>query len=401
MNFYRPLGLLALSVMLFPIATHATPATESTNALGVELLGSAVPPDTNALISPYSIQSALVMAYAGAAGVTKEQMAATLFYPEEGTLDSFAALRPIMAALGGKDSPITLTIADRLFGQVGYPFHPDYLALLKKEFEAPLELADFIKSPRAAEKRINAWVEEQTRDRIKNLIPGGALTEDTRLVLVNAIYLKAPWARSFSKSATADIPFYLTDGTRVEAVAMTQTESLGYLRGEGYIAVALPYENPDLQFLVLLPDKDLKSFESKITAPFLAGLKDLPRERIALTLPKFKLEPPLLSLSDTLIKLGMPSAFNDPRGSADFSGIAPRSPDDYLYISEVFHKTFIAIDEDGTEAAAATAVVMMRAMSIPADPIKLVIDRPFLFAIQHRPSGTCLFLGRVVDPGKP
>jgi len=387
--------------MLLPITTQASPASEATNALGSELLTEALPPNTNALISPYSIQSALVMAYAGAAGVTKEQMAATLFYPPAGTLESFAALRPTMAALGGEDSPITLTIADRLFGQVGYPFLSDYLSLLNEKFAAPLELADFIKSPRSAEKRINAWVEEQTRDRIKNLIPGGALTEDTRLVLVNAIYLKAPWAMSFSKSATADMPFQLTDGTRVDTPAMNQTETLGYLRGDGYVAVALPYKNPDLQFVVLLPEKDLKSLEEKITATFLAGLTDLPKERVALTLPKFKLEPPLLSLSKALIKLGMPSAFNEPRGSADFSGIAPRQPNDYLYISEVFHKTFIEIDEDGTEAAAATAVVMMRALSMPADPFKVLIDRPFLFAIQHRPSGTCLFLGRVVDPSKP
>lgn len=387
--------------MLLPITTQASPASEATNALGSELLTEALPPNTNALISPYSIQSALVMAYAGAAGVTKEQMAASLFYPPAGTLESFAALRPTMAALGGEDSPITLTIADRLFGQVGYPFLSDYLSLLNEKFAAPLELADFIKSPRSAEKRINAWVEEQTRDRIKNLIPGGALTEDTRLVLVNAIYLKAPWAMSFSKSATADMSFQLTDGTRVNTPAMNQTETLGYLRGDGYVAVALPYKNPDLQFVVLLPDKDLKSLEEKITASFLAGLTDLPKERVALTLPKFKLEPPLLSLSKALIKLGMPSAFNEPRGSADFSGIAPRQPNDYLYISEVFHKTFIEIDEDGTEAAAATAVVMMRALSMPADPFKVLIDRPFLFAIQHRPSGTCLFLGRVVDPSKP
>lgn len=387
--------------MLLPITTQASPASEATNALGSELLTEALPPNTNALISPYSIQSALVMAYAGAAGVTKEQMAATLFYPPAGTLESFAAMRPTMAALGGEDSPITLTIADRLFGQVGYPFLSDYLSLLNEKFAAPLELADFIKSPRSAEKRINAWVEEQTRDRIKNLIPGGALTEDTRLVLVNAIYLKAPWAMSFSKSATADMSFQLTDGTRVNTPAMNQTETLGYLRGDGYVAVALPYKNPDLQFVVLLPDKDLKSLEEKITASFLAGLTDLPKERVALTLPKFKLEPPLLSLSKALIKLGMPSAFNEPRGSADFSGIAPRQPNDYLYISEVFHKTFIEIDEDGTEAAAATAVVMMRALSMPADPFKVLIDRPFLFAIQHRPSGTCLFLGRVVDPSKP
>jgi len=387
--------------MLLPITTQASPASEATNALGSELFTQALPPNTNALISPYSIQSALVMAYAGAAGVTKEQMAATLFYPPAGTLESFAAMRPTMAALGGEDSPITLTIADRLFGQVGYPFLSDYLSLLNEKFAAPLELADFIKSPRSAEKRINAWVEEQTRDRIKNLIPGGALTEDTRLVLVNAIYLKAPWAMSFSKPATADMPFQLTDGTRVDTPAMNQTETLGYLRGDGYVAVALPYKNPDLQFVVLLPDKDLKSLEEKITASFLAGLTDLPKERVALTLPKFKLEPPLLSLSKALIKLGMPSAFNEPRGSADFSGIAPRQPNDYLYISEVFHKTFIEIDEDGTEAAAATAVVMMRALSMPADPFKVLIDRPFLFAIQHRPSGTCLFLGRVVDPSKP
>lgn len=386
--------------MFLPSWIHATPASEATNALGAELLTQALPAGSNALISPYSIQSALVMTYAGAAGTTREQMAATLHYPTEGIVDSFAALRAPLAALGKTNSPITLTIADRLFGQTGYPFIPAYLDLLKGKFEAPLERADFIKNPGAAEKRINSWVEQQTRERIQNLIPPGALTEDTRLVLVNAVYLKAPWANPFSKAGTADFSFQLTNGTSVKTPAMNQTESLGYLRKEGFVAVALPYKDPDLQFVILLPDKDLPSFEKKVTAEFLTGLANLPMERVELSLPKFRLEPPLFSLSDTLKKMGMPSAFNVPTGSANFSGIAPRKPNDYLYISEVFHKTFIEIDEAGTEAAAATAVVMMRFAAMPADPVKVVVDRPFLFAIQHRPSGTCLFLGRVVDPTK-
>jgi serpin B len=184
---------------------------------------------------------------------------------------------------------------------------------------------------------------------------------------------------------------------------MIRQDSFGYAQNDGFLAVAIPYSGDDLQFLVLLPDTaaGLPKLESKLTPAMLMDCARLKSQDIVLYLPKFKLEPPLFALRKTLEVLGMESAFDVPQGSANFNGIAPRRPNDYLYISDVFHKTFVEIDEKGTEAAAATAVVMMQATARFEEKPKSIevrVDRPFLFAIQHRSSGACLFLGRVVDP---
>lgn len=182
-----------------------------------------------------------------------------------------------------------------------------------------------------------------------------------------------------------------------------RNENFGYAKRDGFTAVGVPYAGNDLQFLVLLPDdvNGLRSLESKLTAGILAGCAKLEPHDVDLHLPKFKIEPPTIALAEKLQALGMKSSFDVPRGSANFDEIAPRKPNDYLYISDVFHKTFIAVDEKGTEAAAATAVVMMKATAIAGPkptPIEVKVDRPFIYAIQHVPSGACLFLGHVTDP---
>jgi len=184
---------------------------------------------------------------------------------------------------------------------------------------------------------------------------------------------------------------------------MRKTDRFGYAKREGFTAVSLPYVGGDLQFLVLMPDdvNGLRTFESNLTADVLAKCTRLETQDVDLHLPKFKLEPPTIALAENLQALGMKSAFNIPQGSANFDKMAPRKPNDYLYISNVFHKTFIAVDEKGTEAAAATAVVMMRATAIARPkppPIEVKVDRPFIYAIQHVPSGVSLFLGRVTNP---
>jgi serpin B len=246
-------------------------------------------------------------------------------------------------------------------------------------------------------------VAEQTRDRIRDLIPPNGLDATTRLILANAIYLKAPWASEFSDASTKPGPFHVRGGAPVDVPTMHQREGLHYAKRKGFAAVALPYVGDDLQFLILLPDdvNGLRRLESKITADMLTQYARMEEKSVELYLPKFKLEPPTVALSQKLQALGMKTAFDVPRGSADFDKMAPRKPDDYLYISEVFHKTFIAVDEKGTEAAAATAVAMMTMVGIPEkqpEPIVVKVDRPFLYAIQHVPSGACLFLGRVTDP---
>ena len=400
-------------------AEPSSTASTSINSLGVDLLQKTSKADANALLSPYSIQTALAMTFAGAEGVTRDEMAKVLHYPadEAAVHRSFSDLQKTLADVmqrsvqrneqrrgaGGGSDPIVLTVANRLFGQQDYQFRAPFLALTKDTYAAPLELMDFKKDAAGATKDINDWVEQATKQRIRNLIPANALNKMTRLVLVNAIYMKAPWQEPFQANATKPLPFHAKGGATVDVPTMTQKRSFGYAKSDGYTAVTLPYSGGELQLLILLPDdvNGLAALEAKLSASQLAQCASLPGRDVVLYLPKFKLEPPMLPLGDQLQTLGMKTAFDNPKGSANFDRMAPRLPDDYLYISQVFHKAFMDLDEKGTEAAAATAVVMMRAMAAAgprAEPIEVKVDHPFLFAIQHRASGACVFLGHVADP---
>lgn len=393
-------------------------AAKAINSLGIELLAKTSKPDQNALLSPYSIQSALAMTYAGADGITRAEMAKVLHYPTNDAElhGSFAAMQRALDEViqrskanserekqwGATNDPITLTVANRLFGQTGYDFRPAFLDLVKSSYAAPFEPLNLKNNSAGATKHINAWVEEQTRQRIRNVIPDGALNDLTRLVLVNAIYLKAPWMKPFSASSTKPQPFRLTGGDRVNVPTMTQQDSFGYETRSGFSIVVLTYNCWNIQFVILLPDKanGLPALEAKLTPELLASCVQLGEHELILYLPKFKLEPPMIPLGKELKSLGMKSAFDEPLGSANFERLAPRRPNDYLSISEVFHKTFLKLDEHGTEAAAATATTLetLGIHAAPPKPIEVRVDHPFLFAIQHRPSGACLFLGRVVDP---
>ena len=412
------LATMLLSVAPVLAAEPITTAANAINTLGVELLHRTGSATENALLSPYSIQSALVLTCVGAAGDTRAEMGKVLHYPADDTevQRSFAALRGSLANIvqnsardaeqmrqwGGKTDLISLTMANRLFGQTGYAFREPFLALVKKEYDAPFEPLDFARSASAATKHINTWVEDQTRKRIRNLIPDGGLNDRTRLVLVNAIYLKAPWASEFSVSATEPQPFHLGVHNLCRVPTMTQRASLSYTRRHDCTVLAIPYRGGELQFLIVLPEKvdGLTAVEKSLTPQLLADWARLDRQEVILYLPKFKLEPPGLSLGRELQALGMKSAFDQPIGSANFDRIAPRRPNEYLYLSEVFHQTFLKLDETGTEAAAATAVVMAPTSGArrPIEPVAVRVDHPFLFAIQHRASGACLFLGRVTDP---
>jgi serpin B len=223
----------------------------------------------------------------------------------------------------------------------------------------------------------------------------------TRLVLVNALYLKAPWAEPFQESATKPLPFH-AGGAPADVPTMSIQKSFGYTKTNGLTIVSLPYRGNELQFLIILPDdmNGLAKAEAGLTADQLASWAHLPNRDVTLYLPKFIIEPPTLPLGEALQMLGMTTAFDKPHGSANFDRMAPRRPDDYLYISRVFHKTFISVDEKGTEAAAATAVAMARALAMmrPEPPVEVKVDHPFIFAIQHRASGACLFLGHVANP---
>jgi serpin B len=394
-------------------------AAKATNEFAVDLHRQLATGNDNLCVSPFSIESALGMTFAGADGETRSEMARILHFSgdAEGVASSFASLqrsleqmsaRPADMArkskeFGGPSEPITLSIANRLFAQENYNFRQNFLSLVKQNYGAAFEPLDFVADPKAATQHINKWVADQTRDKIRDLIPANALNKLTRLVLANALYLKAPWTDPFSEKATQPEPFHVRGGAPANVPIMRKTARFGCAKRPGFVAISVPYVGDDLQFLVLLPDEidGLRALESKLTADVLAGCTRLETREVDLHLPKFKLEPPTIALAEKLQALGMKSAFDIPQGSADFDKMAPRKPNDYLYISNVFHKTFIAIDEKGTEAAAATAVVMMRATAMrgPAPlPIEVKVDRPFVYAIQHVPSGVCLFLGRVTDP---
>jgi serpin B len=304
---------------------------------------------------------------------------------------------------GPASDPITLTIANRLFGQQGYDFRQPFLDLLKTNYNAPFEAMDFVKNSAGATKAINSWVEQQTKQRIRNLIPDGGLDALTRLVLVNAIYLKAPWAEPFSASATKPLPFHTRESSAADVPTMNIQKSFGYGKYGGYTVVTIPYSGGELQFVIILPDEvgGLSKVEAGVTGPQLVNWANLPNRDVKLSLPKFKIEPPTMPLGEALQMLGMTTAFDKPGGSANFDRMAPRRPpDDYLYISRVFHKTFLSLDEQGTEAAAATAVAMATRSAImhPTEPVEVKVDHPFIFAIQHRASGACLFLGHVANP---
>jgi len=383
----------ALLVAMANGATNFELAAKATNELAVDLHRQLARGDENLCISPYSIENALAMTFAGADGETRTEMARVLHFGTESDVPaSFAALQHSLEGMsaktaelakqskkfGGPSEPITLNIANRLFAQKGYAFREAFLSLVKQNFGGAFEPLDFVANPAAATQHINKWVADQTHDRIRDLIPGGALDKTTRLVLANALYLKAPWANEFSENVTQPEPFHVHGSASVDVPMMRKTDKrFGYAKRDGYTAVSLPYAGDDLQFVVLLPDD------------------------VDLRLPKFKLEPPTIVLAEKFEALGMKTAFDKPQGSANFDKMAPRTPRDYLYISQIFHKTFIAVDEKGTEAAAATAVAMLAGSALrspPPPPIEVKIDRPFIYAIQHVPSGVCLFLGRVTDP---
>jgi len=340
----------------------------------------------NLFYSPYSISV---------------QMADALHYtlPQERLHAAFNALDQALASRGegaqGKDGEgFRLHVANAIWGQKDYTFLDAYLDVLALNYGAGLRLVDFVRAPEEARVTINEWVSEQTEGRIKDLIPPGAIDALTRLVLTNAIYFNAAWSRPFEEERTEDAPFYRLDGSQVTVPMMRQVESFGYATGEGYQAVELPYDGHELSMVILVPKEgEFETFEAALDVQRLeAILQDLRYTQVALSMPKFEIESSF-SLVDALAAMGMPVAFSD---EADFSGMTGSRD---LTISDVVHKAFVSVDEAGTEAAAATAVIM-KLTSAPMEPVEMRIDRPFLFAIRDLQTGALLFVGRVVDPSE-
>ena len=353
----------------------------------------------NLFYSPYSISLALAMTYAGARGETERQMADTLRFtlPQGSLHPAFNALDLELAARGqgaeGKDGEgFRLNIVNAIWGQKDYKFLAEFLDTLAENYGAGLRLLDFIGAPEESRITINDWVSEQTEGRIEDLIPQGVIDALTRLVLTNAIYFNAAWANPFSEEITADGVFHLLEGGEVTVPLMRQTESFGYAAGDGYLVVELPYDGHELSMVVLLPEPGrFEEFEGSLDAVLVDGmLGDLEYRQVALAMPKFEFESEL-GLVDTLAGMGMPVAFSS---AADFSGMTGTRD---LVIAEILHKAFVSVDEAGTEAAAATAVVMKES-AVPEMPVSVTVDSPFIFLIRDIETGAVLFIGRIMNP---
>ena len=354
----------------------------------------------NLFFSPHSISVALAMTSAGARGATEQQMQQAIQFnlPAASLHPAFNALQLELAKRekdqqDANQTNFKLSVVNALWGQTGYKFLPNYLDLLAQNYAAGMRLLDYQTDPEAARKVINDWVASQTADKIKDLIPPSTLDRATILVLTNAIYFNAPWLNPFQESQTGSDPFTLLDGSKIDAPLMHTTQEFGYTQGNGLSAVELPYAGGQVSLVLLVPDagKFTETEQGFSAAQWDAIRQAIKPARVNLALPKFKFTAEF-TLDDPLTRMGMVDAFQG--GKADFSGMdGGRS----LYISTVLHKAFINLDEKGTEAAAATAVVMSKS-AMPGNPVELKVDRPFLFLIQDKPTGEILFMGRVVNP---
>ena len=403
-------GFAACLLMLACTATArsesdlSTSLVQSNTYFGIELFSVLAQdsPDGNLFLSPYSISTALAMTWAGAEGATARQMADVLGFalPEEEVHGQFADLQQKLGPeyrqqyMMGSGDPLTLEVANAIWAQESYPLLPEFVSLLQDKYGAEARNVDFVGDAEGARGEINAWVEEKTRDRIQNLLPRGSVDAMTRMVITNAVYFKGSWSEPFSEDATTREDFHLADNTTAEVPMMHQTEELAYAEAAGCRAVELPYADNMSSMLVLLPDGDLSEFEQDFSTETLDEIAaEMQSREVVLSMPSFEFTSSF-GLSQTLKSMGMIDAFEP--GQADFTGMTEARE---LYISAVIHKAFVKVDEEGTEAAAATAVVMaLTSMPPQLQRVELVLDRPFLFLIRDRVTGSVLFMGRMADP---
>jgi serpin B len=406
----KPLLQMLVSLLLLQEATgmaqtppSLTPdqaaITQGNNAFAFDLYAQLRSQNGNLFFSPESISTAIAMTYAGARGTTASEMAATLHF----TLPA-ERLHPAMGALlrdlNAAHDSYQLRVADALWAEKDYKFLVDFLKLTSSDYGAGFNRVDFTGAPEAARATINQWVEQKTEDKIKDLISPGAITPSTRLVLTNAIYFKGEWEKHFIKAATEESDFHLSTTQTVKAPLMHLTGRFSYFDGATFQALELPYKSGDLSMIVLLPKEagGLPALEKSLTAAkveqWIGQLGTAPK--VILTLPRFKMNL-AFQLGGTLGAMGMARAFD--RNAADFSGMTGERN---LWISAAIHKAYVDVNEEGTEAAAATAVIMTGALARQNEPPPIVFraDHPFFFLIRDNRSGSILFMGRVSDPTK-
>jgi serpin B len=370
---------------------------EGNNKFALELYALLRNQEGNLFLSPYSISTALAMTCAGARGQTEQEMAKTLQFPTGVSNEQFnKAFGEIIKQLNaeGQKGAFALVVANALWGQKDYKFLPDFLTTVKTNYDGSLEQVDFKTQAEEARKTINAWVENKTRDKIKELIKPGMLDTMTRLVLTNAIYFKGKWAHQFKTDLTKESPFTLLTGEKALGVPMmTQKERFGYTEINDIQLLELPYKGDTLSMVVLLPKKldGVKDLEKQLNADNLKNwITGLRKREVQVFFPRFKMTNEF-ELAQILGEMGMHDAFS---AKADFSGMTGNRD---LFISAVIHKAYVDVNEEGTEAAAATGVVM-KLTSVEAPPPVFRADHPFIFLIRDNHTGSILFLGRVMNP---
>jgi len=354
----------------------------------------------NLFFSPYSISTALAMTYAGACGETEKQMADVLHFTSSQDMlhSNYSKLQSDLNSIEEKGE-VQLNIANSLWLQKGDPFLDSFLSLNKKYYDAGLYFVDFINANNKARDEINSWVVDETHNKIKNLLKPPLPYKETSLILCNAIYFKGNWLTRFDKTQTMDKDFFLTNDNIIQVSMMLQKSEYRYIDYGSFEGLELPYEGNDLSMIIFLP-KEIEGlselekylFADKVLLWIDQLMKTYDRE-VVVTIPKFKTVCEF-ELAPSLSDMGMPAAFSP---SADFSGINGKHD---LFISNVIHKAFVDVNEEGTEAAAATTVVMLKSVAMPSKPLEFRADHPFLFLIRENQTGSILFIGRIVDPRK-
>jgi serpin B len=373
-------------------SVHTKSLVEGNTGFALELYGRLRTTPGNLFISPYSISTCLAMTYAGARGDTQEQMAKVLHLSKDQTEvhSAFGELQRELNEISKQG--LELTIANALWAQQGHPFLQEFLGTAEKEYQAKLKQVDFQTESQAAAGDINGWVAQKTKDKIEQIVPEGSVNAQTRLLLVNAIYFKGLWAKPFEKKRTAEQPFHLADGGQVNVPLMQQSDRVRYVENGDFQTVELPYRSNELSMVVLLPKQTdgCAQLEQRLTPVLLANtLSQMRVDKVDLFLPRFKVASGF-NLNSTLAGMGMSDAFG---AKADFSGMDGVRD---LYVSGVFHKAWGEVNEEGTEAAAATAVGVQM-LAIRRTPV-FRADHPFIFLIRDTRSGSILFLGRMMNP---
>jgi serpin B len=412
------------------IKTGEQTIVEGNNEFALALFTKLREKEGNLFFSPYSISTALAMTYAGAKGQTETQMAKVLCFPAlpavpdpVGEVSPSADRQQFASAFGkiikglndrGRKGGYELTVANALWGQEDYEFLKEFLELIETNYDGRLNKVDFVTAAESARKTINAWVEEKTNNKIKDLIAQGVLNRLTRLVLTNAIYFKGSWAKQFEKDRTKEAPFTQVSGDKVDVPMMNEAAEFGYMETEDFQGLELPYVDNELSMIIFLPKTSdvlsgygsalrrdeslpkgdgLADFEKKLTTENLSQwLTMLLRRKVIVSIPKFRITDEF-SLASVLKSMGMTDAFTP--DVADFSGMNGKRD---LFISAVVHKAYVDVDEEGTEAAAATGVVVGITSAGPQQTPVFRADHPFLFIIRDNQSGSILFIGRVMNP---